>query len=140
MTVSARRVASHQDTAAPIPQPLAIDGIVVNDFANRTLFVKLGDTVTGAPRVAWTNGYQALQLAEDAGYPVRGAPALWARFEGDDRVARATPGDLFSLKFECPPAEGSAYSRMISKPGLRARVLYDRSMQWFTSVKFRHAP
>ena len=80
--------------------------MVINDFANRTLFVKLGDSVTGAPRVAWTNGYQALQLAEEAGYPVSGAPPLWARFEGDDRVARATPGDLFSLKFECPPAEG----------------------------------
>ena len=66
--VSARRLEAHRDTPPVVPQPLAINAVVVNDFANRTLFARLPDHLTGPGRIAWADGYEALQLAEEHGW------------------------------------------------------------------------
>jgi hypothetical protein len=136
--VTARRIAAHQDTAPPVPSPLAIDAICINDFANRTIFVRLPDHTTGSQRIAWSNAFAALQLAEESGYPTRGAPSLGARFQNNDRIARAVPGDLASLKFFFPPDPSSVYSKLIGKPGLYAIVTVDRAFGYFMNCKFLH--
>jgi hypothetical protein len=136
--VTARRLEAHRDTAATVPQPLAIVAVVVNDFANRTLFVKLPDHTTGAQRVAWQRGYEALQLWEETG---RGdIPPLWARSSDSDRVARAVPGDMASLKLFFPPEPGSAYSKLIGRPGLYGIATVDRAFGYFVGLKLLHRP
>jgi hypothetical protein len=115
---SARRLEAHRDTPAVVPQPLAINAVVVNDFANRTLFCRLPDVLTGPGRIAWTNGWQSLQLAEENGWG--GAPPLWAATRTAERVARVTAGDAQTLK--CFEPGNAAYSQLIGKPGLYAIV------------------
>jgi hypothetical protein len=121
-----------------LPQPLAIDAVVVNDFANRTLFCRLPDHLTGPGRIAWTNGWQALQLAEESGW--RGnTPYLWAATKTAERVARATAGDAQTLKFFFGP-NNQAYLQLIGKPGLAAIVTADRANKWFLRCLFLHLP
>jgi hypothetical protein len=96
--VSARRLEAHRDTPAVVPQPLAINAVVVNDFANRTLFCRLPDHLTGPGRITWADGWQALQLAEENGWG-GGTPFLWAATKTAERVARASAGDAQTLRF-----------------------------------------
>lgn len=104
--VTARRIAAHAgDTPANVPIPMTLTCKVINDFANRTLFVRLPDTAGGTQRVAWRRAQQALVQAENEGYQSqRGAPQLWARGVGaGDRIAYGTPGDAWdTLKFFFP--------------------------------------
>src|SRR5512133_973653 len=115
MTVSARRLEAHRDTPPPVPSPLAITAVVINDFANRTLFCRLPDHLTGPGRIAWTNGWQALQLAEENAWDWGGAPPLWAATKSAERVARASAGDAQMLKVFFEPGN-QAYSQLIGKP------------------------
>ena len=138
MGVSARRLEAHRDTAPPVPRPLAITAVVVNDFAARTLFCRLPDHTTGSERVAWQQGYESLRLLEESGYS-RGIPDLWAQFDGVERISRAVPGDAATLKFHFPPAPDSAYSKLLGKP-LTAIVTVDRTMGNFLRCRFLHRP
>ena len=113
-----------------LPSPVAIDAVVVNDFPSRTLFVRLPDHTTGLQRIAWTQGYQALQLAEENGWSSN-APDLWAATKTAERVARVTAGEGQMLKVFFPPAENLAYSGLIGRPGLSAIVTADRANKWF---------
>jgi hypothetical protein len=136
--VSARRLQAHQDTPAVVPSPLAIDAVVVNDFANRTLFCRLPDHSTGSGRIAWADGWQALRLAEENGWASR-TPDLWAATKTADRVARATAGDALTLKVFFEPGN-QAYSQLIGRPGLYAIVTADRAFRYFLRCLFLHRP
>jgi hypothetical protein len=137
--VTARRVAAHQDTADVVPQPLTIEAVVVNDFAARTLFVRLGDTVTGSAREAWQRGYNALRLLEDSGYSRQTIPDLWASMKGADRISHAAAGDASMLKFFFEPGN-TAYSQLVGKPRLYALVTVNRATGYFMGCKFLHRP
>jgi hypothetical protein len=120
-----------------LPQPMAVDAVVVNDPAARTLFVRLPDHTTGSQRIAWQRGYQALLKAETSGY--RGnVPDLWASTRSADRVAHGVPGKGGMLKFHSPVGDGSSYSQLISKPRLTAIVTCDRASGHFLRVTFLH--
>jgi hypothetical protein len=136
--VSARRLEAHRDTPAVVPQPLAINAVVVNDFANRTLFCRLPDHLTGPGRITWADGWQALQLAEENGWG-GGTPFLWAATKTAERVARASAGDAQTLKFFFEPGN-AAYSQLIGKPGLYAIVTADRANRYFLRCLFLHRP
>jgi hypothetical protein len=135
---SARRLQAHQDTPPPVPQPMAINAVVVNDFANRTLFARLPDTLTGPGRIAWADGWQALQLAEERGWDSR-TPSLWASTKTAERVARVTAGEGQQLKVFFQSGN-AAYSQLIGKPGLYAIVTADRAARYFLRVLFLHRP
>jgi hypothetical protein len=135
---SARRLEAHRDTPTVVPQPLAITAVVVNDFANRTLFCRLPDVLTGPGRTAWADGYQALRLAEENGWG-GGAPPLWAATKTAERVARAAAGDAQTLKFFFEPGN-QAYSQLIGRPGLTAIVTADRATRYFLRCLFLHRP
>jgi hypothetical protein len=137
--VSARRLEAHQDTPAVVPQPLAITAVVVNDFANRTLFCRLPDHLTGPGRIAWGDGWQALQLAEENGWSSSRTPLLWAATRTAERVARGTAGDAQTLKFFFEPGN-QAYSQLIGRPGLYAIVTADRATKYFLRCLFLHRP
>jgi hypothetical protein len=136
--VSARRLEAHRDTPPVVPQPQAINAVVVNDFANRTLFARLPDHLTGPGRIAWANGWEALRLAEENGW-AGDTPFLWASTKTADRVARATAGDAQTLKFFFEPGN-KAYSQLIGKPGLYAIVTADRASKYFLRCLFLHRP
>jgi hypothetical protein len=136
---SARRLEAHRDTPAPVPQPLAISAVVVNDFANRTLFCRLPDHLTGPGRIAWANGYEALRLAEENGWGWGDAPQLWASTKTAERVARAAAGDAQTLKFFFEPGN-KAYGQLIGKPGLTAIVTADIATKYFLRCLFLHLP
>jgi hypothetical protein len=52
----------------PVPQPLAVTGVVSNDLANRTLTVRLSDLEQGFPRLCWKASYAALRRSEESGW------------------------------------------------------------------------
>jgi hypothetical protein len=136
--VSARRLEAHRDTPAVVPSPLAITAVVVNDFAARTLFCRLPDHLTGPGRIAWANGWQALQLAEENGWAGR-TPLLWAATKTAEQVARVTAGDAQMLKCFFEPGN-QAYSQLIGRPGLYVIVTADRATRYFLRCLFLHRP
>jgi hypothetical protein len=122
----------------PIPQPVAMNGIVRTDPASRTLTVVRPDTLSGYQKLAWRSAHQALQLAERDGWPPSGAPFLWAHTVDQRDIVHGAPGDNLTLLFHFP-AGVQAYTALVSRPGLRAIVVVDESSGYFTGVKFLHA-
>ena len=94
--------------------------------------------MTGPGRIAWADGWQALQLAEENGWG-GGTPFLWAATKTAERVARASAGDAQTLKFFFEPGN-AAYSQLIGKPGLYAIVTADRANRYFLRCLFLHRP
>jgi hypothetical protein len=119
---------------AGVPRPLAVDGVVANDAAVRTLVVRLSENAGGYARLLWRQGYGALVKAEESGWHT-GPPAVWAGAPGGDRVAFAVPGDGLTLRFHFQPGE-PVYQKLVSKPGLTATVVLDRETSHFLTVKF----
>ena len=62
--VTTRRLEAHRDTAPPVPQPKAVDCVVLVDYAARTLYCRLPDSLTGLGRSHWTQAWQQLKLDE----------------------------------------------------------------------------
>jgi hypothetical protein len=140
--VTARRIAAHAgDTPANVPMP-TLDAVVVPDYANRILYVRLPDQAGGGERAAWTRAFQALQLADSEGYQLmRGAPQLWASGAGSVRIAYGTSGDAYTLRFYFPaPDPAAAYSTLISRPDLYALVTIDLTPGFFVGCLFKHRP
>jgi hypothetical protein len=119
----------------PIPQPLAMNGIARTDPASRTLTVSRPDQLSGYQKLAWRVAHQALQLAEMNGWPQSGAPFLWAHTADQRDIVHGRPGDNLTLEFHFP-AGVSAYTQLVSRPGLSAIVVVDESSGYFTGVKF----
>ena len=136
-TTSARRLEAHRDTPPVVPQPKAIDCVVVVDYPSRTLYARLPDSLTGLGRSHWTQAWQQLKLDEERGWGGR-APALWASTPTSDRVARVTAGEGQQLKVFFEPGN-AAYLPLISKPlvGIATVNLVQR---WFLRLAFLHRP
>jgi hypothetical protein len=120
-----------------LPQPAAVDGVVFHDPATRTLHVRLSDQANGYTKLLWQQGWQMLCRAEEAGWPRRGAPWVWASTPGAYQVVHGLPGDGGTLKFHFPPGT-AAYSELVGKPGLVAIATIDRGTHHILSVKFLH--
>jgi hypothetical protein len=133
--VSARRLQAHQDTPPPVPQPKAIDCVVVVDYPSRTLYARLPDSSTGLGRSHWTQAWQQLKLDEERGSR---APDLWASTPTSDRVARVTAGEGQQLKVFFEPGN-AVYSQLISKP-LVGIATVDLAQKWFLRLSFLHRP
>jgi hypothetical protein len=92
---------------APITElrPHAVSGVVYNDVASRTLFVRLPDAASGHDRSLWRQAYQRLVAAEQAGWPYSGAPWVWAHAPGKRDIAHGLPGDAATIKFHFAPGQ-----------------------------------
>ena len=128
--------AARVEATSTAPQPQAINGVVINDFPSRTLFVRLPDNSIGPGRVAWRRSYEALRQAEESGYQSR-VPDLWAATKTADRVAHGFTADGLMLKFHFPVGN-SAYSELLLKSRLTAIVTVDRSSGYFLRCLFLH--
>ena len=135
--VTTRRLEAHRDTAPPVPQPKAVDCVVLVDYAARTLYCRLPDSFTGLGRSHWTQAWQQLKLDEERGWSSR-APALWASTPTSDRVARVAAGEGQQLKVFFEPGN-AAYLPLISKP-LVGIATVDLVQKWFLRLAFLHRP
>ena len=121
-----------------LPQPYAITAAVTNDFASRSLFVRLPDSEIGYPRLLWREAFAAYSRAEESGWRGGVSPLYASALGAGDRLAYPVPGDLQMLKFHFPPGN-TAYGPLISKP-LYAIVTIDRGLSRFLNVRFLHRP
>jgi hypothetical protein len=122
--------------ATPVPQPMAMAGIVTNNVMTRTLVVSRPDTLGGYERHSWRVAHEQLVRAERAGWDSN-VPTLWASGSGETDIAWGLPGDNLTLLFHFP-AGREVYTKLVSRPGLTCWVMVDRSSQRFTGVRFRH--
>lgn len=120
----------------PVPSPLAVDGVVINDPGARTLFVRLSESAGGNEKLLWRESHTALRRAEEAGWP-RSHPFVWGGALGNREIVHGLPADGLMLKFHFPVGE-PAYAKLISRPGLRAIVTMDRELRRFLNVRFLH--
>jgi hypothetical protein len=119
-----------------LPSPVVVDGVVDYDTATRTLAVRLSELEQAGGRTLWKECHAALRRSEEAGW--RGQhPIVYASAPGAFQVAHATPGDFGMLLVRFPPGV-AAFSELIGKPRLAARVAMDRSSRRFISVNFKH--
>jgi hypothetical protein len=125
----------------PLPQPLAITAQVTVDFANMTLIVRRPDAAGGSERLLWREAHAALVQAEERGWP-NGTRFVYGNAPGHYQFAHAAPGPNLTLLF--PFAVGTAaakvYAELVSRPGLYAFVMADRSARYFLGVTFKHSP
>jgi hypothetical protein len=120
-----------------VPQPFAVDGVVVNDLATRSLNVRLSETASGYQRLWWRQAWLQLKAGWEDGW--RRHPHVRASAPGTRDVAIVHPGDFQTLTVSFAPGV-TAYTELISRPGLVAIVTVDRNTSRFTGVKFLHRP
>jgi len=100
----------------PVPQPMAMIGIVTNNVMTRTLVVSRPDTLGGYEKLSWRTAHEKLVKAERAGWDSR-VPTLWASGLGQTNIAFGMPGDNLTLSFHFPAGK-AVYRELVSKPGL----------------------
>jgi hypothetical protein len=123
-----------------LPSPMAIDCVVINDVATRTLVVRLPDSAGGHVRSLWGQAFHQLRRAEEEGWPAA-YPFLWGGAFGDRQIVHGRAGDGLSALFHFPPGAGAGvYARLIGKPGLYAIATIDRGLSRFMSVQFLNRP
>jgi hypothetical protein len=84
-----------------LPQPLALDGVVVIDYAARVLAVRLPDSAGGHARSLWRQAHVQLVAAEQSGW--RAAhPFLWGGALRNREIVHGLPGDGLALLFHFP--------------------------------------
>jgi hypothetical protein len=125
--------------ADALPQPQAISGVVWIDAVERTLTVRLPDQAGGYERMLWTQAWQQLRRAQEAGWPDGRAPWVFADLPGARQVVHGQPGEGGTLRFTFPP-KTPGFAELISKPGVIAIVTVDRGSQRFLSCKFLNRP
>ena len=87
-------------------------------------------------RTLWKECHASLKRSQEMGW--RGThPTLYASTESARNVVTAVTGDFWMLLFRFPPGV-AAFSELIGKPRLAARVAMDRSSRRFISVNFKH--
>ena len=122
-----------------LPQPQAIDAVVFVDAVSRTLTARLSDQAGGYERLLWTQAWQQLRRAQEAGWPANGAPWVFADLPGARQVVHGQPGEGGTLQFTFPPGT-PGFAELISKPGVVAIVTVDRSTQRFLTCRFLNRP
>jgi hypothetical protein len=119
-----------------IPQPVLVDGVCDYNTATRTIAVRLSELEEAGGRTLWKECHAALSRSEEVGW--RGQhPLIYASAPGAFQVAYVTPGEFWMLLVRFPSGV-SAFSELIGKPRLVARVAMDRSSRRFISVNFKH--
>jgi hypothetical protein len=120
-----------------LPQPVAVDAVVFNDVGTRTLTVRLSDQASGYTRLLWQQAWQRQRRSQEAGWPLDGAPWIFADVPGAPGVVHGLPAEGGVMSFHFPPGT-AGYSELISKPGLVAIVTLDRGTHQFLSCRFRN--
>jgi hypothetical protein len=118
-----------------LPQPLAIDAVVVSDIATRSLGVRLSENASGYQRLWWKTAHQQLKAAVENGW--QNHPFVRASIPGASDVANVQPADFGMLTVHFPVGTGG-FSELISRPGLVAIVVVDRNSGRFTNLRFLH--
>jgi hypothetical protein len=125
-----------------LPQPIAIDGVVVSDVLARSLGVRLGERASGYERMWWKTAWQALKSAMEDGWGSQSLEAyrhsdrhVWASTSTAYRVVPVLPADFLMLQVTFPVGT-AGFSELISKPGLYAIATVDRNSGRFIGVKF----
>jgi hypothetical protein len=126
-------------TTEVLPSPQAVSGVVWVDAVERVLTVRLPDQVGGYEKLLWTQAWQQLRRAEQAGWPIGGAPWLYADLPDARQVTHAQPGEAGTLRFVFPP-KAPGFAALISKPGVVAIVTVDRGSQRFLTCRFLNRP
>ncbi len=120
----------------PVPSPLAVDGVVFNDVATRSLVVRRPETAGGYEKLLWREAHAALVAAVESGW--RGEhPFVWGSGLGNREIVHGLPGENLTLTFHFPVGV-AAYASLVGKPGLAAIVTLDRSLRRFLGCQFRH--
>src|SRR5829696_4234179 len=123
-----------------LPDPLAVDAVVVNDIATRTLVVKPAKAGSYAG-LLWREGHRKLMQADQGGRTyhdqINGnyARDVWASGAGRREIARGKPAADGSLRFKFERGDPS-YMALVSTPWLGAIVVVDRASSQILGVKF----
>jgi hypothetical protein len=118
-----------------LPQPQAISAVVFVDAVSRTLTARLPDKAGGYERLLWTQAWQQLRRAQEAGWPASGAPWIFADVPGGDRSVHGVPTEGGTLSFSFPVGT-PGFGALVSKPGVSAIVVVDRGTERFVSCRF----
>jgi hypothetical protein len=86
-----------------IPRPKAVTAAVFVDVVSRTLTARISERESGYSKLLWSEGWQALRRAQEAGWPLNGAPWVWADVPGGRRVVHGLPEPGGVLSFHFPP-------------------------------------
>ena len=119
-------------TSTVLPHPIVDDGVVTNDPLSRTLTVRPAPDASGTAKLLWRDAVRAQAAAAQP-------PAVWAHGGGEAKVAYGVPAGADALQFRFAPGN-AAYARLVSTPGLRARIAMDRASGQIISVTFRGRP
>lgn len=123
-------------TAAEVlPRPVAVNSVVFNDVATRTLSVRLSDQASGYTRLLWQQAWQQQRRSHEAGWPLDGTPWLYADAPGAPRVVHGLPAEGGVMAFHFPVGT-AGYGKLVSKPGLVTIVTIDRATHQFLSCRF----
>jgi len=120
-----------------LPSPYVVVAVVTNDLPSRSLGVRLSETASGYERSLWRQAWGQLKAAVEDGW--RNHPFVWASAPGAYQVVHVNAGDFQTLTVTFPTGV-TAYSELISRPGLVAFVSVDRSTGRFMGVTFKHRP
>ena len=120
-----------------VPQPLAIDGVVVADVISRTLGVRLSEAASGYQRLWWRTAHTALRAAVEDGWARHSY--VWASIPGAYQVAHVNPADFSMLTVHFPVGT-AGFAELVNKPGLYAIAVVDRNSGRFTGVRFLNRP
>jgi hypothetical protein len=131
---------SVQAATTPLPQPTAISAPVTIDYANMALIVRRPEAANGYQRLLWREAHGQLVRANELGWPY-GTRFIYGSAPGAYEFGYATPAENLTLVFGFTPGTPKAkvYAELLSKPGLSAFVLADKSTRLFLSVTFRHS-
>jgi hypothetical protein len=124
--------------STPIPQPMAVVGVVSPLIPERVLVVRISDNENGYARSTWKTAYQALKRSDESGWRTA-EPTVYGSTDKADRVAYASAGDpvfggLLKFRFN----DDSAFLQLVYNP-VTAVVLLDRSSHRLLGCKFRNA-
>jgi hypothetical protein len=120
-----------------MPRPKAITAAVFTDVITRTLTVRQAEPASGYESALWTRGWQELRRAHAAGWPVDGAPWIFADAPKSHRVIHGVPADGGALSFTWPVGS-PGFAELVGRPGLYAIAVLDISTHYFSTVKFLH--
>ena len=121
-------------TVEALPQPVALEAVVVPDFASRTLSVRLSDQADGRTRRLWEQAWRKQRRSQEAGWPVDGSAWLYADLPGAPRVVHGQPVEGGAMAFHFPPGT-AGYSELIAKPGVSAIVTIDHGSHEFLTCR-----
>jgi hypothetical protein len=122
-----------------MPRPKALTAAVFADVLSRTATVRQAEPASGYERLLWTQAWQQLRRAHEAGWPAGGAPWVFAEAPKSYRAIHGIPADGGQLSFTWPVGS-PGFAELVGRPGLYALATVDMSSHFFSAVKFLHRP